>query len=191
MAAVYAPQQAQPSQVAQGGGQSAQEDPLFAALQKYITTGPDATNITTKELQTLYDESLADAASKVYLEKFLIDQPDIPFSSNWQDKTAMSGIIKLTKTSLSFNLTASSVEVSTKGEAPGLNVSSETQVVGTMRYSSLDVLAPGAGTFSLSVSKLTVYINFYRNQTWIANFTAYPISFTKSPGPTTGTNTWS
>ena len=136
MAAVYAPQQAQPSQVAQGGGQSAQEDPLFAALQKYITTGPDATNITTKELQTLYDESLADAASKVYLEKFLIDQPDIPFSSNWQDKTAMSGIIKLTKTSLSFNLTASSVEVSTKGEAPGLNVSSETQVVYATRFQS-------------------------------------------------------
>ncbi|MCJ1399564.1 hypothetical protein MMC11_002766 [Xylographa trunciseda] len=181
---------AQPPQATQGGGQALPDDPLFTALQKYITTGPDATNITTTELRKLYDDNTADSASKVHLEKFIINTPEIPFAT-WENGAQMSGIVSLTKTKLSFNLNAPSLSVATTGEGAGLYVPSDTTVIGQLWYNTFDNLAPGAGTFVVNVKGLTVYINFYRNQEWVANFTAYPISFTMAPGAKNGSNVWS
>ncbi|MCJ1285343.1 hypothetical protein MMC26_004683 [Xylographa opegraphella] len=191
MAAVAYTYQAQPPQGSQGRGQAPQDDPLFAALEKYITTGPDATNITMTELQKLYDENLADPASKMYLEQFLVTQSAASCSSSWADKAVMAGTITLAKTGLSFELVAPSLHVTTTGGCTGLFIPSSTPITGTLHYKSLDNLAPGEGTFSFYVKGLTVYVNFYRNQDWVANFTASPISFTMPPIPKEGTNTWS
>ncbi|MCJ1390778.1 hypothetical protein MMC18_003639 [Xylographa bjoerkii] len=190
MATAYAPQQPQPMQGPPGGGPPSPEDPLLTALQQYITTGPDATHITTKDLRKLYDESVADMGSKVYLEKFLTSTPTISLSS-WENEAEMSGIISISKTKFSFTLMAPSIHVSTIGQCFGLFVSGETSIVGKLWFNDLTSIVPGEGDFEMNVRSLNLYINFYRDQEYIATFVGSPIGFTMAPGIKKGTNTWS
>ena len=117
--ATFAPQQAQPSAL-QAPQNPSNEDPLLVALREYITTGPDASNITTKELQAIYNDSVADATSKSHLETYLTTTSSPP-AATWEASAIMSGNITITKASFHFDVSApTEVAINIKGDAAGV-----------------------------------------------------------------------
>ena len=117
--ATFGAPQAQPAQAQQNLGASSNEDPLLVALRQYITTGPDATNITTTELQSLYNDSIANAASKSFLETYLNTTSAFP-ACTWDRRVVMNGSVDITKTSFNFDIFASEISIGIKGDIPGL-----------------------------------------------------------------------
>ena len=118
--ATLAPQQAQP-QIPQGSQSlavSQTEDPLFTALRQYITTGSNATHITTKQLNELYQTSISTPASRSNLEATLTSE-SFPVSE-WAEVIPMNGTVDIIKKEFSFELTSPKIKTSVKGSAFGV-----------------------------------------------------------------------
>lgn len=105
---------AQPQQLQQQSTGSAQtststQDPLFQALVKHITTGPDAQNVTTSELEQLVQLHAASPQGRAYVDSLVAPADAAPQAAQWNNSAIASGKIVLTKINGSVELNVPSI----------------------------------------------------------------------------------
>ena len=109
-------------QVPQAATARATEDPLLTALREYITTGQDASHVTTNELHEIYQNEIAQQGGKASLESLLstvqLNNQPVEYAS-WTNRLPMTGNVTITTTKFSFTLT-SSESPAVEGSANGV-----------------------------------------------------------------------
>jgi len=184
-------QQPQPQQQ-HGVAISGQNDPLFSALVKYVTTGKGASHTTEADLQQLAASFVNRPGGRAHLEALCQDDQPHPERTLWKNKAAANGFIKLSKTELGITISIPSLDVNFSGSAQGFyRPYSGPLHNGTLWYNGMDNLQPGPADFQLHVDDLTLYVDIYRNQVFVASFTCYPIAFVLAPGTTDGSGNFS
>ncbi|KAJ3540187.1 hypothetical protein NM208_g4482 [Fusarium decemcellulare] len=152
---------------------------LLGALARYVTTGPGAKNTTEAELKELASNTISKPGGKAHLEALVLSKECHPDYKIWKYETEAAGTINLGKTGLSIDLNILGLELSFKGKAAGFFVPYSGQLsVGKIYYDNDQELAPGPASFKLHVIGLTLYIEIYRNNTYVGCFVYTPITFT-------------
>ncbi|KAM5349533.1 hypothetical protein ACJ41O_006038 [Fusarium nematophilum] len=198
MASVLSFQQNQPAHTVSDGSGDGQ---LLNALAKYVTTGSGARHTTQAELQELVSTVAARPGGRAHLES-LVQHEEYPERTIWQNRATAIGSISLSKTGLTLSIKIPSLDVSFSGDGVGFFRPFEGPLHnGTVWYNGPDNLQPGPADFKLHVDnvrellfqyylqkdvantlQLTLHIDIYRNQVYVASFNFGPIAFVLAPG---------
>ena len=115
--------QSQSFQVPPAATSSLTEDPLLTALREYITTGANASNVTTDDLFAIYQNETSQPGGKANLEA-LISTSKCVDCRIWKNSSPVSGRIELMITKVRFTLGVKLGEIgiplSVNGSASGL-----------------------------------------------------------------------
>ncbi|KAK7408711.1 hypothetical protein QQX98_009127 [Neonectria punicea] len=156
---------------------------LINALAKYVTTGPGARHATQGELQEMIATAVSRPGGRAHLETLCHCDDDHPERTVWQNKATAIGSITLNKTGLSLSLKVPSLDVAFSGDGVGFfRPFSGPLNNGTIWYNGMDNLQPGPADYKLHVDNLTLHLDIYRNQVFVASFTSGPIAFVLAPG---------